>query len=325
MRPVHQSLAFLSHYDFSGEPHSEREVTVVCPFHDDTHPSLSVLLNEARLHCWACGWHGPVVRAVAQIEKVTELRALILLSRWSKQADVEDVGRKLQAVDRGERLRVDQMQCHWRNFPPLVDSESRAEYYMIERGFDQETLRKWRFRYDETSEWPVVFPILQFKHMNFNGDGATHGEAVCWQRRRIDDVDTRERPKYKWSEGSRFSRTVAGWLMAPVLVICEGYLDMVMAWQHLQGSQEYVDGVRVCSPLTWKMRTCQAGMLGCDLAVVALDNDERGKEGADEILGLLPRAVNFEYDIVEKDIGEMSRPVFMRQLLRAMKRAKKLL
>ena len=50
-----QSLAFLSHYSFDGE-YDSGIAKIVCPFHDDEHPSLWVYVEQANAYCFACGW-----------------------------------------------------------------------------------------------------------------------------------------------------------------------------------------------------------------------------------------------------------------------------
>ena len=39
--------------DFNGQ--GPKEVSVLCPFHDDTHPSASINTEKSLFHCWVCG------------------------------------------------------------------------------------------------------------------------------------------------------------------------------------------------------------------------------------------------------------------------------
>jgi CHC2 zinc finger len=50
-----------------------------CPFHDDTHPSLSVNEEKGLFHCFGCGESGDVIRFVELIEQTDFKGALKIL------------------------------------------------------------------------------------------------------------------------------------------------------------------------------------------------------------------------------------------------------
>lgn len=52
----------------------------LCPFHDDTHPSLSVTPERGLFHCFACGAGGDVIRFVERLDGVSFTEALRILS-----------------------------------------------------------------------------------------------------------------------------------------------------------------------------------------------------------------------------------------------------
>ena len=39
----------------------------LCPFHDDSRPSLDIDPERQRFRCWSCGQYGDVIRFVQQI------------------------------------------------------------------------------------------------------------------------------------------------------------------------------------------------------------------------------------------------------------------
>ncbi len=47
------------------------QVSVLCPFHDDRRPSLSVNLDRKLFHCFACQAKGDILDFVAKIEEVS--------------------------------------------------------------------------------------------------------------------------------------------------------------------------------------------------------------------------------------------------------------
>ncbi len=47
------------------------QISVLCPFHDDRQPSLSVNLERKLFHCFACQAKGDIFDFVAKIERVS--------------------------------------------------------------------------------------------------------------------------------------------------------------------------------------------------------------------------------------------------------------
>ena len=322
-----QSIAFLSHYFDADAPivqNGSMIVKVVCPFHDDTLPSLWVYVDQATAHCYACGWHGTITTAIEQMEKVSSLKALRLLRSWAS-GEMREAGEALRSTSvrvAPFASSIDEQLKRLSRLPLLVDSESKAEQYMYQRGFEEETLRFFDVRYDrhyQDGEWPVCYPILQWPR--WEGWDANNGgprSVLCWQRRRIDAVDTPDKPKYKWSVGAKFSTYIAGWLSSDVdAVMTEGYLDMMMAWQHLKGSRP------VCSPLTWLLRSGQANQIKHRSVIGALDNDDKGREGIERASTLVPNFTPFDWDCAVKDIGAMDEMEFTRELTRALAKGRR--
>src|SRR5205085_10719167 len=53
----------------------------LCPFHEDTRPSLDVDPQKQRYRCWACNKFGDVISFVQEHDRVTFKEALELLGR----------------------------------------------------------------------------------------------------------------------------------------------------------------------------------------------------------------------------------------------------
>lgn len=60
----------LTHYNIAHE-RRQNQITVLCPFHDDRRPSLSVNLERKLFHCFACQAKGDILDFVTMIEKVS--------------------------------------------------------------------------------------------------------------------------------------------------------------------------------------------------------------------------------------------------------------
>lgn len=115
----------------------------VCPFHDDSRPSLDVDPTRQRYRCWACGKYGDVISFVQEIERVEFTEAMDLLARragisWREREDSLQSGvrdRMLVAAAWAQRQFED----------ALWDRHlgSTARDYLEQRGLDEDTLKRF--------------------------------------------------------------------------------------------------------------------------------------------------------------------------------------
>lgn len=72
--------AILARYERAPLQH-QGQVTILCPFHDDHTPSLSVNLDRKLFHCFACQAEGDVLDFVTRMEQVSLPEAARLIAR----------------------------------------------------------------------------------------------------------------------------------------------------------------------------------------------------------------------------------------------------
>ncbi len=115
----------------------------VCPFHDDSRPSLDVDPTRQRYRCWACGKYGDVISFVQEIERVEFTEAMDLLARRAgiSWRDRED---SLQSGAR-DRMLVAAAWAQRQFEDALWDRQlgSTARDYLEQRGLDEDTLRRF--------------------------------------------------------------------------------------------------------------------------------------------------------------------------------------
>ena len=61
----------VEYYASSFRRHSEEESSCLCPFHDDTNPSLHIRDDWGYYHCFACGAHGNIFDYVRKTQNVS--------------------------------------------------------------------------------------------------------------------------------------------------------------------------------------------------------------------------------------------------------------
>ena len=62
--------AVLDHYRINHPPQAI-QANVLCPFHDDTEPSLSVNFEHKLFNCFSCGEAGDILSFVAKMENAS--------------------------------------------------------------------------------------------------------------------------------------------------------------------------------------------------------------------------------------------------------------
>ena len=65
LQTLENFITVLEHYDTKFDPNRKRQM-ITCPFHDDSSPSLSLVLEEnGWFNCFGCGTAGNIFKFVA--------------------------------------------------------------------------------------------------------------------------------------------------------------------------------------------------------------------------------------------------------------------
>lgn len=124
-----------------------------CPAHDDTTPSFAIHIEEGGWKCRAgCGSNGDLAVLVDLItgEGVPEARERI------KRMTPYDTESMLRLLDRVEEKSAFEIQ-EAKNVD-LSYEEGKLHKYMFDRGFNEETMLRWRVGFDEEKQL-VVIPL----------------------------------------------------------------------------------------------------------------------------------------------------------------------
>ncbi|HEX3148149.1 MAG TPA: DNA primase [Gemmataceae bacterium] len=126
----------------------------VCPFHNDTRPSLQVDPKWQNFRCWSCGKKGDVFTFVAEFEKITFREARELLAR---RAGINLEGSPVENVRRGKLL--DAMKWAEKTYQEcLFENElgERARVYVGQRKLNGPTVRSFGLGFAPSAgEWLV--------------------------------------------------------------------------------------------------------------------------------------------------------------------------
>lgn len=120
-----------------------KNFTGLCPFHEDTKPSLTVSPEIQRYRCWACGAQGDAFNWVMETEKMTFPEALRELAA-ANNIKLEQRGKR----DPGEAERyADIMRATQEFFVAQLEASPKILDYCEKRGFDAEVRKTWGLGY----------------------------------------------------------------------------------------------------------------------------------------------------------------------------------
>jgi DNA primase len=271
---------------------SEDFVKIVCPFHNEGVASFCIDIRRGFMHCFGCSWKGDIVDLVAKIEKVDRLTAMV------KMLKIKGVKTKTKL---GPEVVISQKELTEGAYiqyasAPKVDWEKETDNYMVaRRGFSAKTLSRFGIKIEPGSvNYPIMIPIFD------------NGEFSGLIRRRTDSVEDR---KYINNRGFKKKNVVGGSYGAGAVMVCEGPLDMMKAYQYGYKNVVCIFG--------WKISKSQASKIAkhTDTVIDALDNSPKGEEGGAELRKYFKRVLRLQYPPGAKDICEMSKSSFRKAVI----------
>ena len=235
----------------------------LCPFHNDTSPSLSVNIKDGVFICFACGAKGTVSDIAAHLQVgnvvVTKEREDDRISRLRKEvAELASEPPRASLVYPDEWLgRFDHQTDYWAS-----------------RGFSEQVQRAFQLGYDPLRNHAVI-PLRN-----------QHGGVVGVIRRQLDDG---AHPRYLYPRGFKISRHLFGAHVAPhhdALAVVAGSRDCVACWDA---------GVPAVALLGSRLSQHQAdllGILGPYFIVAFTDRDEAGRNAAQQLVDMFGSRVS---------------------------------
>ena len=239
----------------------------VCPFHNDTRPSLNIDPRWQNFKCWACGKHGDVFTFVQEMEKVDFREAREILARRANINLSSDPGPNLERLKLLDAMRLAEeryQECLFDS--PLAEL---ARHYLGERKLDGKMVRSFGLGFaplsgewlvdrarKEGKDWEtlrevgllserkeiggfydrfrdrVMFPIRDMRGQTV-GFGGRILPASPYATRSAKYINSSDTPLFSKSEllyGLDLARHAGS--SEGFLAVVEGYTDVMMAHQH---------------------------------------------------------------------------------------------
>ena len=120
----------------------------LCPFHDDSKPSLTVNREKGLYWCWACQEGGTTVDFLRKKERITFIEALEELSKITgiEIPKTEQVKREDLQKERLKQLNRKAMN----HFIDNLGKSKKAKEYLKTRGIDEKTAKEFSIGFDDS-------------------------------------------------------------------------------------------------------------------------------------------------------------------------------
>ena len=243
-------------------PIDRPQVTIECPFHDDTHDSCSINTDDGKWICFrGCG-QGSLRTFVQRILGLDKLAVDKYLMDKSLFLDI-DMFDSISPPVNGKLPEV--------TFPHTA---GQVPWWIFDRGFTKKTLKYWECGVDNYNN--LIIPIKD-----------RDARLVGWVTRQYN-----REPKYLYSKGLQKSKVLFGedkLKKVPFVCITEGSLDTI--WLNQCG---YSSVAILGSMLSLSQQEALI-KLSTDELVLCLDNDEAGRLGTDRAMACISKRFVVSY------------------------------
>lgn len=279
----------------------ELDEQIVCPFHDDHKPSCNVNFDEGIFHCWACSASGDAFDFVKLANpNMRDLNQLILYFTILKSKKVKKLklqkfqSQKKERSEEDRKIDAEVAEDYYFGLRTIDWNQEENEYkdYLLNRGYNTKILNEIKAKLTITNtRFPIIFPIYDLDQ--FRG-------WVC----RTTTKAIEKRGKYLYNKGFSRNDTLGGKYNNDVVMLCEGYLDML---KFKQFGVKYIAAI-----FGWKITRKQIDKLkaqGVKTIISALDTDGPGRKGTDYLRNFFD-VVEFQFPKGVKDPGDMNEKQF---------------
>jgi DNA primase len=136
----------------------------LCPFHNEKTPSFNVKTTEQFFRCFGCGAKGDVFRFVQMMEKVEFPEAVKMLAERAGLTLEYDNPQAAREAGKSSELKTRLLWCCSRALDYFEEclagpGGAAAREYLLSRGFEKETIARWRLGWAPDS-WDGLYGFL---------------------------------------------------------------------------------------------------------------------------------------------------------------------
>ncbi|ASP28054.1 DNA primase [Spiroplasma corruscae] len=237
-----------------------RNYVAVCPFHDDSDPSLNISTDKKIFKCFVCGTGGNVIVFIQEFNNVSFFEAIKILADQLKikitgikqyenkknlssiENKIIDINNNVASLFNGllvsnyskfaqsyllkRRIDVDQITKYKIGFCP---KEINLHEYLIKEGFDENVILKSELLYQKGVEYisffedRLVFPIMDADSniIGFSGRAISENHKPKYKNSKDNEVFKKSNLAYNFNNAKNSIR------VNNEIIILEGFMDVI--------------------------------------------------------------------------------------------------
>lgn len=265
-------LAFFKLIDFYSRTD---QISILCPFHQEKNPSCSVNTKIGKGFCFRCHTSWKTVdefiyhyKNIVLNEKTTHFQSMVLRRKIDQmEFDLPEIGR-INPFEGLDDITSRKLSARYFCSLPVVEWKDFPGSYLIqERNFRASVLNEFDVRVNRNSLYNLVFPV--YEQGKFRGYISRKSEG---------------KSEYLFSDGMRKSLCLAGNLEQEPIMLVEGFLDKMKAWQWGFYNVACLFGWYISEAQIKKIRKIfEKTSVEKRIIISAVDNDDAGNEGHERI------------------------------------------
>jgi DNA primase len=281
---------------------------LLCPFHDDTNPSMTI--KDNRYRCWVCNERGDAISLVSKVQSCEFPEAVKAVCSISGIEIPQPTSpRELSEAEKKAKQVEAVLSYTSAQFREALKVDQRAEAYAAARGIDADVAERYAIGYaPRASRWipnqhrQEFLPLLKDLGLVREGKGGTDDFYGFFRDRiifpirdargrvngfggRIIDAGSNAQKYLNSPESTSFQKsdllyglyeaTEQGRGRQDVIFVVEGYTDVIAMTRA---------GFPACSPMGTAVSRNQLRLLArwCQHVVFVFDGDKAGRRAADE-------------------------------------------
>ncbi len=122
-----------------------REFQALCPFHKEKTPSFTINDEKGFYHCFGCGAHGDALKFIQEHKGLPFPETVEFLASMAGVSIPQSSPEQKRVYEKKKTLYdVNDMACQWFEKSLQTPNGSTAKTYLLNRGFNEETIKKYR-------------------------------------------------------------------------------------------------------------------------------------------------------------------------------------
>jgi DNA primase len=206
------------------------ELKILCPFHNDRHPSLMINPKKLAFHCWSCKVGGGFEKLFNKLSRGEKKLSEFITEEQLIKSKLENLYDATLPSLEHYQINSDFYTCLNLIKSSFIDACEHQDSldYLKRRGFEERTIKQFNLKYSKEGEYGrrIIMPLIK-------GNG-----NIGFHSRLIDDNEKAMRYRFFVNKEEIKNYIYNYQKNLKTVIIVEGIFDLM--WLHQQGHQNVI-------------------------------------------------------------------------------------